>query len=80
MRAIFTLAIVLAASAAHARDRTETCSSYTTMAGTTRETCREPGRKERTCTSSITGTTHTEDPSNPTSSSQFRNFPCRAAA
>ena len=57
VRAIFTLAIVLAASAAHARDRTETCSSYTTMAGTTRETCREPGRKERTCTSSITGTT-----------------------
>ena len=61
-KALFALAFVLIASAADARDRKETCSSYTAMTGTTTTECRAPGRKPRTCSSytSITGTTRTE--------------------
>jgi hypothetical protein len=62
MQPLLALTLVLIASAAEARDREETCTAYTTMGGTTHETCRQPGRKERECTSytTITGTTHTE--------------------
>ena len=51
---MIALTLVLIAPCANARDRNETCSSYTTMDGTTHDTCREPGRKERTCTSYTT--------------------------
>ena len=40
MRAVFILALVLAAKAAHARGREDTCSSYTSITGTTRTECR----------------------------------------
>ncbi len=62
MKPLLVLIVVMIASAAEARDRKETCTSYTTMGGTTHETCRRPGERERNCTSytSITGTTKTE--------------------
>ena len=40
VRAVFILALVLAAKAAHARGREDTCSSYTSITGTTRTECR----------------------------------------
>lgn len=45
---LLALTFVLTTSTGEARDRTETCSSYTTMGGTTHETCRSPGQRERT--------------------------------
>lgn len=56
------LAAVLVASAAEARDRAETCSSYTSITGTTTTDCRRPERKPTHCTSytNINGTTKTE--------------------
>jgi hypothetical protein len=61
-RPILLLALVLIASAAEARDRNETCTSYQRATGTVVTECREPGRKPTHCESytSITGTTKTE--------------------
>jgi hypothetical protein len=62
MKPLLILALVVIASAAHARDRTETCTSYTRATGTIVTECRSPGRKPRVCTgyTSITGTLHEE--------------------
>ena len=55
MKPLVVLALAVAASAASpatARDdRREQCSSWISMVGTTTETCRTPGRRERVCTS-----------------------------
>ena len=58
----FGVAAVLAASAAKARDREETCTSHTSMSGTTTTDCRRPEHKPTHCTSytNINGTTKTE--------------------
>jgi hypothetical protein len=58
----FGVAAVLAASAAKARDREETCTSHTSMSVTTTTDCRRPEHKPTHCTSytNINGTTKTE--------------------
>jgi hypothetical protein len=62
MKPILILAIVIIASAAHARDREETCTSYERATGTVVTDCRAPGRKPTHCESyaNINGTTKTE--------------------
>jgi hypothetical protein len=62
MKLRLALIAVLAASAAQARDRTETCESYQRATGTVVTECREPGRKPTHCESytNINGTTKTE--------------------
>jgi hypothetical protein len=62
MKPLLVLALVLIASAAHARDRSETCSSYQRATGTVVTECRRTERKPTHCTSytNITGTTKTE--------------------
>ena len=60
-----TLIVALAllqTPAAEARNRTETCSSYTSITGTTTTECRRPERKPTHCESytNINGTTKTE--------------------
>jgi hypothetical protein len=61
MKPLIILALVLAASAAEARDRNETCESYQRATGTVVTDCRRQGEKPRHCESytSITGTTTT---------------------
>jgi hypothetical protein len=61
-RMLFTLALVLIALAAHARDRSETCSSYQRATGTIVTDCRSPNRKPTHCETveHITGSTTTE--------------------
>jgi hypothetical protein len=61
MRALI-LTLVLISSAAQARDREETCTSYERATGTVVTECRRPERKPTHCESytSITGTTRTE--------------------
>jgi hypothetical protein len=56
------VSLVLIAPAALAPDREETCTSHTTMTGTTTTECRRPERKPSHCTSytNITGTTKTQ--------------------
>jgi hypothetical protein len=62
MKTLLALTLVLAASAAQARDRAETCTLYERATGTVVTECRRPERKPTHCESytSITGTTHTE--------------------
>ena len=59
---LLALTFVLISSTGEARDRKETCESYTAMTGTTTSDCRRPERKPTHCESStnITGTTKTE--------------------
>jgi hypothetical protein len=61
MKPLIAIALVLFASAAHARDRTETCSSYERATGTGVTECRRPEHKPTHCEShtNITGTTTT---------------------
>ena len=62
MKPLLIITLVLAASAALARDREETCESHQRAGGTVVTDCRQPERKPTHCESytSITGTTHTE--------------------
>ena len=62
MDSLIAITLVLFASAAHARDREETCTSYQRATGTVVSDCRSPGRRERQCesTTHATGTATTE--------------------
>jgi hypothetical protein len=51
MKPMLALTLVLIASAAEARDRTETCTSHTAMTGTTTTESRAPNRKPTHCES-----------------------------
>jgi hypothetical protein len=62
MKPLIVLALVLVPHDVHARDRSETCTSYQRATGTVVTDCRAPGRKQRHCESytNITLTTRTE--------------------
>jgi hypothetical protein len=62
MKAACAIALALCATAAHARDREETCSSYKRATGTVVTDCRRPERRPTHCETveHVTGTTKTE--------------------